>query len=213
MHRTARGAVAVLTAVLVAACSGGGSSSPSVTQSGPSVQLGSTLVPSTPTPAQTAPSSPTARPSSTSGIGPLPPNFDPCTLLTASEASQVNGVTYGAGVAHTLNGLIECVWQSDSAHASVTVQVLYAPGISEAQIAYTEAQAAFKGASVTKLPPPPQGTFDEAAIARVTILDHSTGGIYVRQESTFFDVVYVAGTAPSDGQLVVSALLVLGSIP
>jgi len=112
-------------------------------------------------------------------------------------------------VAHTLSGLIECVWQSDSAHASVTVQVLYAPGVSEAQIAYTEAQAALKGASITK----PQGTFDEAAIARVTILNHSTGGIYVRQESTFFDVVYVAGTAPSDGQLVVSALLVLGSIP
>jgi len=91
----------------------------------------------------------------------------------------------------------------------VTVQVLYAPEISEAQIAYTEAQALLKGASVTKL----SGTFDEAVIARVTVLGHQTGGIYVRQESTFFDVVFVGGTPPSDGQLVVSALLVLGAIP
>ena len=40
-----------------------------------------------------------------------------------------------------------------------------------------------------------------------------TGGIYVRDGSTFFDVVYLNGTVPTDDQLKYYATLILGELP
>ena len=54
---------------------------------------------------------------------------------------------------------------------------------------------------------------DEAAIVRASGAGLTTGGIYAREGSTFFDVVYLNGTIPSDDQLKGSATFVLGALP
>jgi hypothetical protein len=164
----------------------------------------------TPTPSPTVPPIITASPSGGPNGSVPPPPIDPCSLLTSAEASVVNGITYGAGVSHVLdNGAVECVWQNSSPPASITLQVLVAPSVSEAEVAYAEAQAMLNGFNVAQV----TGYGDEAVIARATQSGISTGGIYVRAGSTFFDVVYLQGTVPSDTQLTDAATLVLGRLP
>jgi hypothetical protein len=81
--------------------------------------------------------------------------------------------------------------------------------VSEAQIAFAEAQAQVIGAQIEKL----SGFADDAAIARASGAGLSTGGIYVRDGSTFFDVVYLNGTVPTDDQLKGYATIILGNLP
>ncbi|MFI5261720.1 MAG: hypothetical protein ACHQZR_04085 [Candidatus Limnocylindrales bacterium] len=167
-----------------------------------------------PTPAATP--TPTASEALSSGSPGIPTAIDPCKLLTDAQASAVNGVTYGPGVSHAMNqGAVECVWQNASAHASVTVQVLVASSVSDAESAWAESQAAIHGFNPTNVPNPTDGTpfADQAVIARAPSGTANTGGIYVREGVTYFDVVYLGGTAPSDGQLELAATLVLGALP
>jgi len=193
-------------ALVLSACSG------TATSSQPAATLGvsgptASQVQATPT--ATATATPSPAPSTSASLGPIPSGFDPCTLLSDQEASAVNGVTYGDGVMHVLNlGFVDCVWQSP-AGGSVVVQLLQAPSADLAQEAYVEAQATLHGFTLTTL----SGFADEAVIARAPGGTVSTGGIYVRDGSTYFDVVYVGGTAPSDGALQLAATLVLGALP
>jgi hypothetical protein len=201
----------------VVACNGAtvatGSPAPTSTASAsppltiPTLQPTVATTPSaTPSPSAAATASPTPL-GGTGGSGsPLP--IDPCSLLTTDQASAINGVSYAAGVSHVMGtGSVECVWQSNSPHASVVVQVAILPSVSEAEVAYAEAQAQLQGATVEKL----SGFADEAAIVRSSAAQ--TGGIYARDGSTFFDVVYLNGTVPSDDQLKYAATLVLGALP
>jgi hypothetical protein len=105
------------------------------------------------------------------------------------------------------SALVECVWQSSSPHASITVQVAFLPNVSEAQAAYAEAVAS-QNFAVKDVP----NFADKAAIVRAPGIAN-TGGIYVREGSLFFDVVYVRGAAPTDGQLKLAAEIVLGGLP
>jgi len=116
-------------------------------------------------------------------------------------------VTYGDGVASTVPpALVECVWQSSSPHASITVQVAALPNVSEAQVAYQEAVAS-QHFAVTDVP----NFADKAAIVRAP--SASTGGIYVREGRLFYDVVYLNGTTPTDDELKLAATIVLGGLP
>jgi hypothetical protein len=165
------------------------------------------------TPTATLAATPSASPSPLGG-GPSGSNsaltIDPCSLLTLDQASAVNGLTYPAGTLHDLgNGGAECVWQTNAPPASVVVQVGQFPGVSEAQIAFAEAQAEVIGAQIEKL----SGFADDAAIARASAAGLSTGGIYVRDGSTFFDIVYLNGTVPTDDQLKGYATIILGNLP
>ena len=101
------------------------------------------------------------------------------------------------------------MWQSPSAHASVTVQVAVFPTISEAQLAYAEAVAKKKGVAYN----PIGGIGDTAVIARASAEGLNTGGIYVQDGGRFFDVVYLWGTAPSAQQLVTAAGTVRDNLP
>jgi hypothetical protein len=176
-----------------------------------------TLTPSaatSPTPsasatAATSSNSPTPLGGGPSGSG-VPVAIDPCSLLTNDQATAVNGVTYGDGVAHDMdNGGRECVWQSKSPAASVVVQIGQFPSVSEAQIAFGQAQAELAGAQVETL----TGFADDAAIGRGAAAGLATGGIYVREGSTLFDVIYHQGTVPPDDQLKYFATLILGELP
>ena len=184
------------------------SSAPSPAASTSAVQGGGGQTPSeapTPTPVPTTAVSPT--PAGSQGGAGNPPSIDPCSLLTDEQASAVNKVTYGPGVSHFPGRLSLCVWQSKSPPASVTVEVLVAPEATEAETQWVAAQAALHGFALTKVP----GFADQAVIARAP--GGFTGGIYVRDGATFFDVVYLRGTQPSDNVLKLAATLVLGHLP
>ncbi|HXX60481.1 MAG TPA: hypothetical protein VEI48_04215 [Candidatus Sulfotelmatobacter sp.] len=192
---------------LLAACSGSATTASGTPVSGG----GATPTVSTPAPTITPAATPTAVPSpaGSAALGSLPPGFNACTLLTAAQATAVNGSTYPAGVNHVLNGgFIECVWQTPTPPSSITLQVLSTSGDTSAQEAYAKAEASVHGFSQT----PVTGVGDEAEIARAPA-GVNTGGIYVRKGSLFFDVVYLGGTAPTDDGLTAAATLVLGNLP
>jgi len=210
----------VLSAMAVVACGGGaiatGTPTPTTTASPTPSQVIATLKPSasvstSSSPSPSAPSA-TASPTPLGGTGgsSSPLALDPCQLLTTEQVSAVNVITYPAGVSHVMgSGGAECVWQSSSPPASVTVQLAVFPSVSEAEIAYAEQTAGQNGVAVEPL----TGFADDAAIARASAGGLSTGGIYVRDGSTFFDVVYLNGTVPTDDQLKYYATLILGELP
>ena len=203
-----RSRIALVALILVlAACSGGtattGASGTPVSGGGASPTV------FTPAPTATPIVTPTPSPPPSASLGPLPTDFDACTLLTNDEASAINGSSYPAGVNHVLNsGFIECVWQTPTPPSSITVQVLATSGDTSAQEAYAEAQATLHGFALTPVP----NFADEAVIARAPG-GLPTCGIYVRDGGTYFDVVSIGGTVPSDGALTLAATLVLGAIP
>lgn len=204
MTRFAPAIVALAALLALAACSTGGASpSTQVAES----SLTSTITPATASPSATPSATPTPAPPAGGSQSAAPVAIHPCALLSSAQAGMVNGVSYGAGVEHPMsNGGVECVWQNATVHASVTVQVVVWPSASEADAAYAEALAAAQGFSLVEVP----GFADHATIARAGTL---TGGIYVREGSIFFDVVYLRGAAPSPGQLKLTAELVLGGLP
>jgi hypothetical protein len=197
----------------VGACSG--SPAASTSGGGPTAPPSQAATPTTAAPTATPTPAPTQAPTAApSGGAPsaAATQFagDPCALLTDAEASAVNGVTYGPGKKDAVpGGLVECVRQSAVPPASVVVQVLIAPSVTDADKAYVLAQAALNGVSTSAVP----NFADQAVIARASAGPYSTGGIYVQNGSTFFDVVYVGGTTPSDAALVHAATLVLGTLP
>lgn len=204
----------VVLAVALGACSGTAAtaSGTPVAGGGGSASAAST------TPAPTAPPAPTPAPSSSGSevIGPVPSDFDPCTLLTPDQATAINGLSYGPGTAHVLhNGAVECVWGHDSPPGSITVQVVVAASSDAAATAFANSQVDLHGFNPQPVPSffQPATSDQKAVIARAPAGTISTGGIYVLDGTVFFDVVYLGGTAPSDGQLRVAALLVLGAIP
>ena len=188
----------VALAFVLGACSGGtattGATGTPVTGGGASASAPS------PTPTATATSTPTAvpSPSGSAALASLPPGFNACTLLTSDQVSAINGSTYPAGVNHVLNGgFIECVWQTPTPPSSITLQVLSTSGDTSAQEAYAKAEASVHGFTLVSVP----NVGDEAQIARAPSGTANTGGIYVRDGSIFFDVVYLAGTGATDGAL------------
>ena len=198
-----RSAVLACSVCLLAACSGG------ATPSLPSGTNGGVVL----TPPSTAPSeSPSASASESAALSgsasTVPTSIDPCQLLTNDQAGMVNGETYGNGVGHASGNFKLCVWQNTSAHASVTVELVVTAGDTQAEQDYALAQAQNHGFAVEQL----TGVGDAAVIARAPNLV-KTGGIYVRKGATFFDVVYLNGTVPTDDQLTADANIILPELP
>ncbi len=192
-------ALALIAAVfLLAACTSSGGGSPSATANTTPIATPTATPAATPTPAGGG-SSATAAPTA----------VDPCKLLTAQQVMQVNGISYGAGTRHNLsNGGMQCTWMTASPPSSVVVQVVVAPSITVADEDYAAFQATLHGFTLTNIP----NIANDAVIARAPSVVN-TGGIYVRNKDTFFDVVYLNGTAPSDDQLTTTAKLILGELP
>jgi len=204
--RRVRSAALVGSFVFLAACSGSASPSPTL---GGGAPLTLPSPSSSPTASGESPSATASEGASPSGGSPAPVAIHPCQLLTNEEASQVNGATYGDGTESDMgNGGLACVWQNSSVHASVTVQIVLASGITQAEQDYATAQAQSHGFAVENL----SGIGDAAAIARAPAVVN-TGGIYVRRGDTVFDVVYLMGTAPSDDQLKAAATTIIGELP
>ncbi len=210
MARHFRAAAALTVALTVAACSSS-SASPSGTAGSAPASAAASEAPAptaSPTPLSggVQPSESVAASSATASQVAI----NPCMLLTDAEASDINGVSYGPGEVHPMSGgAVECVWQN-APSGSITLQLAIAPDSATAQAAYTGSLTDVQQAgAVTQVP----GFADMAVIGRAPASVLNTGGIYVLDGKTFFDIVYLLGTTPSDDQLKYAAKQVLGSLP
>ena len=217
MTRFYRAAAALTVALALAACSSTGGSSPGDSVTGTASPAGasaSAAAPGTPAPsASPTPLGGGGEPSGSAAASSPDASqvaINPCMLLTDAQASAINGVAYGPGEVHPLaRSGVQCVW-SNNAVGSITLQVEVASDSATAQAAYTAGLAQVQQAgSVAQVP----NLADMAVIGRVPASIISTGGIYVLDGATFFDVVYLLGTAPSDTQLTDAATLILGELP
>lgn len=156
---------------------------------------------------------PTPSPSQSSGIPALPSSIDPCTLLTADQASAVNGVTYkGGGGQPPANGLSMCSWDNATDRAFVEVGFAFWSNAADAEAAYDAAIADASKAGYTITPM--TGLADVAAIARRTPpTGNGLGAILVRRGALVITVDYNGGTPPADAALRAAAALVLGELP
>ncbi len=222
--RLATRALLLAATVLAAGCGGGStlSTSPSAQPSSVAPAASGTSSPSaqpSPVPSASTAASASAAASAAPAASPGSGVLDPCGLLTADEASQVNGASYGAGVAHPLQasafpGLettapasAECVWQ-EPGHASVTLQVVADASPAAASARLGALKSSLKTFAVSDL-----ASFADGAFIARTTSSISTGGIYAIDGSTLFDIVYLQGSAPDNAALQHWAILVLGSLP
>jgi hypothetical protein len=135
--------------------------------------------------------------------------INPCKLLSDAQVTQVNGIAYGPGTVHNLpTGAVQCTWMNDASHASVVIQVAKLPSATAADQAYAAAEAELNNFTVVQV----ASFADAAIIARAPAGTVTTGGIYVREADTFFDIVYLNGTPPSNAQLKLTATIVLGAL-
>jgi len=201
------GGALLIGAVLLAACTGSVATAPPVNG-----QASGGASTATASPAPSAPPAASPSPSLAGGSGPSPegsaPALDACKLLSNAQATSVNGGGYGDGAGHSVGPGHICVWQSASAHSSLTVELFIDPTPAVAQARF----AALKGSLATYHPADVAGVGDLAFIARGPSATTVTGGIYVLDGSKVFDIVYLQGSAPVDARLKIVALLVLGAL-
>lgn len=201
--------------VVLAACSGSSATSaPAATQN----TAASPTAAATPSP--TASPAAAATPSGAAEATGVVTSLDPCALVTAQEAGQLAGVTFGPGKAETTsgNGKI-CVYGYQTLNV-FTVIVAQAPDVATAQAEKAAAQAqlqqqANKGVTITQL----SGLGDTAVyvagggtISGVTL---NISAIYVLKGTVFFGFsdLLLNKPAPSSAALQAQAQTVLGRVP
>ena len=196
--------VAASLAVVLAACSTAGS--PAASQPVALSSLTATI-----TPVATATLAPATSPvASTGGIGgpqPTPGDIDPCSLLTAAEASTLIGTTVGAGVSATLDPDRVCTFKS----GLTEVKLILAPPAPDGATAqaYWDAERAQvpAGVSVTDLT-----FFDRSAYVTGAQAGLSISALFVIDGTSFFDL-YCGFPACSQTASVAAAQLIVGRLP
>lgn len=165
----------------------------------------------TPTPAA-------ATPSPTPQASGVVVSYDPCVLVTASEATALTGVNSGPGKEELANQTKECIYGYQTTDV-FTIGIVQAPDLATAQTDQTQAEAALqkaagKGLQVTQV----QGVGDAAAELQASYSSNGTTlagcGIYVLKGTTFFFIsdLVVNRACPSNAALQGQALTVLGRL-
>lgn len=174
-------------------------------------------VPSAPVPASEPPAA------TMPDVTAVPTSVDPCQLVTAAEAGQLAGTTFGAGHDETTSGNGRlCVYGSQTLNV-FTVDVGQAPDVATAKSEETAALAELQKASnvsglkVTELPGFASGADAAVAQGGATIAGKtiSVSAIYVLKGVIFFgfsDLVLGTG-APSASALEAQAKVSLGRVP
>ena len=195
--------VAMSLAVVLAACSTAGSAGPSS-----NVALGSLAATINPeaTPTAAAATSPEA---SLDGGGgqPTPGAIDPCTLLTAAEASTLMGKTLGAGVSADLGPDRVCTFKSGLSEVKL-ILAPPAPDAATAQAYWDQERAqAPAGVTIKDL-----ALFDRSAYIDGTSAGAPVSAMFVIDGQYFFDL-YCGFPACGETASVTSAQLIVGRLP
>jgi hypothetical protein len=209
----------IVSIVSVAACSGSASpavSTPAATPLPPASEVASSQ------PTAVASQAPAA---ASFGATAVPTSIDPCQLISASEAGQIAGVTFGAGKETTTEGNARICTYGSSTPNIFTVEVAIAPDVATAQAGEAAAQADLKTAAdqfgkdvtITQLPGFAAGA-DAVLMESTASLGGKTLGvraIYVLRGTTFFGFSDVAldKAPPTADAMKAEATTVLGRLP
>jgi hypothetical protein len=227
IHRTVLGAITLLIALALTACSASPSSTSSSNIIPPTTAPQATLPP-TRVPQPTLGNTPqnTAAPAATSTELPsaVVTQLDPCVLIDSQAASALAGVTFGAGVESTTpEGLKMCTYGGQTTNV-FTVDVVQAPDVATAQAAKQQfladlqanlEQLTSQGLNITQLP-----NFADGAVMANANVD--SGGISISGNAmgflkgtvfVGFSDIALSGTAPSDEAMQAEATTVLGMLP
>ena len=208
------GLVAMVGLAVLAGCSGAASPSAStaaLTQSPPSVAP--SVAPASVAPTESA----TAGASEATAV---PTAVDPCQLVTAQEASQLAGTTFGPGVEKTeTNNTRTCVYGGQTLNV-FTVEVAQAADVATAQAAKAKAledikTAATKGITVTQLPSLADGGVVAEGGGTISGVTLNISSIGVLKGTIFFgfsDLV-LNKPAPTSAALQAQAQVCLGRLP
>jgi hypothetical protein len=226
-HRIPAGALRALVVLSIAglsACTGATSPAPSVPAP---VVAGSPTI--APPPSATATNVATSAEPSDSGLDgatAVPTSIDPCQIITAAEAGQLAGATFGPGKESTTEGNARICTYGSSTLNVFTVEIAIAPDLATAQadeaaaLADIDAQAAklsSHGLTTTTLPGFAPGA--DAVLFSATIdLGGATiggSGIYVLHGTTFFGFSDIAlhQAPPTPDAVKAEAMTVLGRLP
>ena len=217
MKRALTFGITVATASLLAACGA------ATSDTSPTPASSSNAATPTATPVATAP--PTAAPTASQTAAPT--SYDPCQLVTASEASSLAGVTYGAGKEETnAGGGKDCVYGSETLNVfTVIVGVAADAATADADWATEESQVKSalttnaKGADVNiSIADTSLSGADMAAVGtggasiegvklNATVIYFLKGAVFV----SFSDLV-LGKAAPSESDMETEANTVLGRI-
>ena len=221
------GAFLAISALAVAACTSG--STPSaiasavVNASLPPIPTAAPSTAATEAPSTAA----TEAPSESELPSAVPTAIDPCQVITSAEASQLVGVTFGAGKESETSGHVKMCTYAAPGPNLFSVEVGIAPDAATAQAAEAAAEQDLKdqasklanvGLKVDLLPSFAPDT--DAAMMQGSL---SEGGIsiaaramYVLRNTTFFgfsDVAVGGGQPPSEQAMKDKATELLGKLP
>ena len=213
--------LALATVVAVAACSAStpSASTTAATSAPPSAASASPVE----SPAESPAASPSAAPSS--GASGVPTAIDPCTLVTASEASKLAGATFGAGKESTSGDTRICAYGASTPNV-FEVLVAQAPDVATAKAAEQEAenllqgkasQLASKGFVVTQLPGFAPGVDAVLLEDTMSVSGLTIGGraIYLLKGTVFtgFSDIVLNGAPPSADAMKAQAMTLIGRLP
>jgi uncharacterized protein DUF3558 len=192
-------------ALVVGGCTGATGGTPSTAP----VAVGTLAA--TSVPAATTTTAPATSPEPSLGGGPQPTAgpIDPCTLLTAGEASTLMGKTLGAGVESTVNQNKVCTFKSDLSE----VKVILAPPAPDVATAtqYWDAARAEAPAEVTIDDISISG-FDRAAYGNGTSAGAPVSALFLIKGTHFLDL-YCGFPACSETADAAAAVIIAGRLP
>lgn len=159
-----------------------------------------------PSPAPSATTEPTPSPAA-AGAKPTPGSIDPCSLLTAAEASMAIGTKLGAGVSAQLDPDRVCTFKS----GLTEVKLILAPPAPDAATAQADWDAERSqvpaGASVKELT-----DFDRSAYASGSVAGASLSALFVIHGTYFFDF-YCGFPKCSQAASLAAAKAIVGRLP
>ncbi len=223
-------ALAALASVALIAAGCSSSSAPSAVASA----LSNTSFPPVATEAPTtAPASSdgtaTEAPPESAGPSAVATDIDPCQLITSEEASQLTGVTFGAGKESVSDKNVRSCNYAAAGGNLFTVEVAVAPDVATAKAAEAAARADLQdqagksaniGLKVTELPdfaPDIESGIDAAMLegSMTTPIQFGARAMFVLKDTIFFgfDDVAVGGQPPSADAMKAQARTVLGKLP
>ena len=209
-----------LVALVLAACSSSTSTSTATLGATGTQAATSTSTPSgTTAPVVTATPTAAASPTGSEATG-VPTTLDPCQLVTAQEASQLAGMTFGAGKEGTTSGNGKtCVYGGQTLNV-FTVLVAQAPDVATAQAGKAAAQAETQklgatGIKITELPNLADGAAFLGGSYAVSGQTFNISSIDVLKGTIFFGFSDLAlnQPAPTSAAMQAEAQIVLGRLP
>jgi hypothetical protein len=195
-------------AIALGACTSAASPSAPTTSQVAVAPLTATAIPeSSPSTTGSPSSQPTASTGGGGGAQPTPGSIDPCSLLTADEASKVIGKKLSAGVSAQLDPDRVCTFKN----GLTEVKVILAPPAPDAATAQAYWDAARKevpsGISVKDL-----SFFDRSAYGSGSAGGVSLSALFVIDGTNFFDF-YCGFPACSQTASVAAAQFIAGRLP